>query len=157
MSDGPVNSRHGLLLELEQLLARTARGDVADASADILNLMNKAYAEGYRDHEASKHELEVTGTQIRNGAGELVDYFADPPYTVDQAVAEIRARWAASRATTEPHYVVGLPHDFVDKLKARMDFLSDDHGVSTGIAEALGVVVDQLDAWTEWDAQGGLR
>jgi hypothetical protein len=287
VSNGPVNSRHGLLLELEQLLARTARGDVADASADILNLMNKAYAEGYRDHEASKHELEVTGTQIRNGAGELVGYFADPPdritvkgtlgsslnayvhgdghlhvwdeeaketvamfeappgiefdidrtndrqlsaptpepvvlfleggdyelersanrvtitdvragervvtivqpdnsgwrvkrmgeldteyppvppYSVDQAVAEIRTRWAASRAATEPHYVVCLPHDFLDKIKQRLEpvVVQADENEITGVSEAvargvretLATVVDQLDAWTEWDARKGLR
>jgi hypothetical protein len=67
------------------------------------------------------------------------------------------ARWAASRAVPQPHYIVGLPRDFVDKLEHRLEPLTDDHGVATGIQDALGVFVDQLDAWTEWDDRHGWR
>jgi hypothetical protein len=257
---------------------------VADASTGILNLINQAYAQGYRDHDASKHELEITGTQIRNGAGDLVGYVAPTPrplgpvkveldgrYTayqnpdgvgplfiwdseeqktvgiitdpgnadysirsagslgpsrtpdagppvkptvvflenreyelersadrititdvragekvativqsenagwlirrmseadqilkpvemaLEQVAAEFRARWAASRAVPQPHYIVGLPRDFVDKLRHRLEPLTDDHGVATGIQHALETFVDQLDAWTEWDARQGWR
>jgi hypothetical protein len=93
---------------------------------------------------------------VHHATGELPGDTPDDQHW-EQVAEEIRARWAASRAVPPPHYIVCLPHDFVDKLKARTDFLSDDHGVSTGIAEALGLFVDQVDAWTEWDARKGWR
>lgn len=76
---------------------------------------------------------------------------------LDQVADEVRSRWAASRALPPPHRIVCLPHDFVAKLRARGEGLSDDHAVLTGIANALDLAVDQLDAWTEWDAQKGWR
>jgi hypothetical protein len=76
---------------------------------------------------------------------------------LQQAVQEVRTRWAASRALPEPHRIVCLPHDFVSKIKARVEDLTDDHGVATGISNAVDMFVDQLDAWTEWDALKGWR
>jgi hypothetical protein len=285
-TDNPnvVNHRHALMRDLEAFLSREGASSLG---THVLNLMNRAYAQGYRDHEASKHELELTGVQIHNGAGELVGYFADPPDRItvkgtlgsnlnayvhgdghlhvwdeeaketvamfeappgiefeidrtndrtlsaptpepvvlllegrdyelersanrvtitdvragetvativqpdnnggwlirrmaradqvlppvsmelEQVAAEVRARWAASRALPEPHYIVALPHDFVDKLKRRMVPIvvqADEHSVSSvaeavssGVQDILNMVVDQLDAWTEWDARKGWR
>lgn len=212
----PVNERHAFHRDVEALLSFT-QTTVSDAHTKILNLLNRAYAQGYRDAdpENQRHVAIPDGSEvILDGAGRIVGHV--PPRTIldgtvsgryrtyvqgghlhvwdiereetilliempssvafninradgthggqrmedqqlVQVAEEIRARWAASRAIPAPHYIVCLPHDFVDKLKARMDFLSDDHGVSTGIAEALGVVVDQLDAWTEWDSKKGWR
>lgn len=214
MSATPVNDRHEFQQELEGLVRSL---ESAEAIHRVLNLANKAYAQGYRDADPENRQYYAVpdGSEIiMDGAGRVVSHV--PPRIVldgtvsgrfrtyvqgghlvvwdieksetialfemnervafnvhradgtprgespddqqlQQVAEEVRARWSASRATPPPHYIVCLPHDFVDKLKARMDFLSDDHGVSTGIAEALGVVVDQVDAWTEWDARKGWR
>jgi len=198
-----VNERHQFQLELEGLVRSL---ESAEAVHRALNLVNKAYAQGYQDGDPENREflaMPDDTTVIMDGAGRVIGHV--PPRTVvdgtvsgrfrtyvqsahlhvwdteksetialfevpehvafnvhradgtpqgedmdaqqwRQPAEEVRARWSASRATPPPHYIVCLPHDFRDKLKARMDFLSDDHGVLTGIAEAMGVVVDQLDA-----------
>lgn len=209
----PVNERHQFQLELEGMVRSL---ESAEAVHRVLNLVNKAYAQGYQDGDPENRQYLAVpdGSQIiMDGAGRVVGHV--PPRTVldgtvsgrfrtyvqsghlhvwdieksetilmiempgtvafninrvtghgneppedqqlTQVAEEVRVRWAASRALPPPHYIACLPHDFVAKLKARMDFLSDDHGVLTGVAEALGVVVDQLDAWTEWDAVKGWR
>jgi hydroxyethylthiazole kinase-like sugar kinase family protein len=63
--------------------------------------------------------------------------------------------------------VVGLPHDFADKIKKRLEpvvvqgngseITALSEAVARGVRETLDTVLDQLDAWTEWDAEKGLR
>lgn len=214
MSSKPVNDRHEFQQELEGLVRSL---ESAEAVHRALNLVNKAYAQGYRDADPENRQYYAVpdGSEIiMDGAGRVVSHV--PPrivldgtvsgrfrtyvqgghlhvwdieraetialfemndavvYNVHRAdgsprgetpdeqyyrqvAEEIRVRWSTSRAAPPPHYIVCLPHDFVDKLKARMDSVSDDHGVLTGIGEARSMVVDQLDAWTEWDARKGWR
>jgi len=222
VSATPVNDRHAHQARVQRLAVRLAEmnegaGAGVGAHLELLNVVNEAYAQGYRDADPNNHlsmAMPDGGEIIMDGAGRVVAHVpprivldgtvsgrfrtyvqgghlvvwdidkaetialfemnervafnvhradgtprGEPPtdQQLQQVAEEIRVRWAASRAVPPPHYIVCLPHDFVDKLKARTEFLSDDHGVCTGIAEALGVVVDQLDAWTEWDARQGWR
>lgn len=210
----PVNERHQFQMELEGVVRSL---ESAEAIHRVLNLVNKAYAQGYQDGDPDNRRevaLPDNSTVILDGAGRMVAHI--PPRVVldgtvsgrfrtyvqgghlviwdeaqsetialiemnervafnihradgtprgespddqqlRQVAEEVRVRWAASRAVPPPHYIVCLPHDFVDKLKARTEDLTDDHGVATGIKEALGAFIDQLDAWTEWDAVKGWR
>lgn len=110
------------------------------------------------DQEETILVIEMPGTVAFN-INRVTGHGHQPPddQQLTQVAEEIRVRWSASRAAPVPHYIACLPHDFVDKLKARVEDLTDEHGVATGIASALELVVDQLDAWTEWDARKGWR
>lgn len=221
-----VNDRHAFNRDVEALLSFT-QTTVSDAHTKILNLLNRAYAQGYRDADPENHrQVAVSdGSEIiMDGAGRVVAHI--PPRVIldgtvsgrfrtyvqgghlviwdnersetigliemndrvafnihradgtmpgqspedqqlDQVAEEIRARWAASRAAVPPHYIVCLPHDFVDKLKRRMapiivqadeqSVTSLAEAVSSGVQDILLMVVNQLDAWTEWDSQKGWR
>jgi hypothetical protein len=213
---GAVNDRHAFHRDVEALLGFT-QTTVSDAHTKILNLLNRAYAHGYRDADPDnrQHYAIPDGSEvILDGAGRILSHI--PPRTVvegtvsgklrtfiqgehlhvwdeersetvamfevppnvafnvhrvtgefggesqdeqqmRQVAEEVRVRWAASRALPAPHYIVCLPHDFVAKIKARVEDLADDHGVATGISNAVDMFVDQLDAWTEWDALKGWR
>lgn len=218
MSTNSVNDRHAHHERVHHLAVKMAEhGRDGGMHLELLNVVNEAYAQGYRDADPdNRQEVAYSdGTHvIMDGAGRVVAHI--PPRIVldgtvsgrfrtyvqgghlvvwdiensetialfemhervafnvhradgtmpgqspedqqlDQVAAEVRARWAASRAVPSPHYITCLPQDFVAKLRARVEDLSDDHGVSTGIASAVDLVVDQLDAWTEWDARKGWR
>lgn len=219
MTRTTVNERHAHQERVNQLVRQLAElGEGSALHLELLNVVNEAYAQGYRDGDPENRGYLATpdGTEvIMDGAGRVIGQIP-PPIVIHgtvsgrfwtylhadghvhvwdternetiamfekpdrvafninrvdgtpqgegnedqqlrQVAEEVRARWAASRAVPPPHYIVCLPHDFVDKLKARTEDLTDDHGVATGIRDALMLFVDQLDAWTEWDARQGWR
>lgn len=231
MSASSVNERHAHQARVQRLAARLAEmNDGAGAGIgvhlELLNVVNEAYAQGYRDADPDNRlnmAMPDGSEVIMDGAGRVVAHV--PPRTVldgtvsgrfrtyvqgghlhvwdieksetilmiempgtvafninrvtghgneppedqqlTQVAEEVRVRWAASRALPPPHYIVCLPHDFVDKIKFRLDGVVDDQGYAHAPAvaqarnvlaeEARMVFVDQLDAWTEWDAKKGWR
>lgn len=212
-----ANERHAHHERVNALAAQLTASNAAGKVLELLNLVNEAYAQGYRDADPDNRMYAAVpdGSEvIMDGAGRVISHV--PPRTVvdgtvsgrlrtyvqgahlhvwdeersetiamfevpdnvafnvhratgelpgdtpddqqwEHVAEEVRKRWAASRALPRPHRLVGLPADFVHKLVTRTEELSDDTAVKVGIRDALHLVVDQLDAWTEWDDKKGWR